>query len=172
MAIDAGTFIVTWPASATTEAGNAIAGNVTSTGVKGSYCAAQPVDVYEIGAVIGTATAATTYVFTAAVDEKIGGTLSSSSISPSNFATVTGPASTAITAGYTLKKFVKFRIPKGGTLVLNVTGAPASGTAMLYAVMAVAGAPQIGSQSGTGGLGLPLVSGVPTVTPNEILSTT
>jgi len=167
MAIDAGTFIVTWPASATTEAGNAIAGNVTSTGVKGSYCAAQPTDVYEIGAVIGTATAATTYVFTAAVDEKIGGTLSSSG---ENFATITGPASTVIANGTTLKKSVRFRIPKGGTLVLNVTGAPASGTAMLYAVMAVAGGPVIGTQAGAGGIGSTLSGGVPVI--NEILSST
>ena len=45
MALDAGTFIMTWPASATTEAGGAIAANVTPAGVKASYCAPQPTDV-------------------------------------------------------------------------------------------------------------------------------
>lgn len=166
MAIDAGTVIWSSPAAGvgTTEASAAIAGNVTSNGVKASFVAAQPMDVYEVGAVIGTVTAATTYAFTVAVDEKIGGTLSTTG---SNFATVTGPAGAAITAGFTLKKFVKMRVPKGGCLVFTVTSAPASGTAMLYAIVAPTGAPTLGAQAAAGGLG----TASPPVT-NEILSTT
>src|SRR5215813_12028020 len=141
MAVDAGYTIWSSPAAGvgTTDASAAIAGNVTSTGAKASFLAAQPMDVYEVGAIIGTATAATTYNFTVAVDEKIGGTLASSG---SNFVTVTGPAATAIPAGSTLKKFVKMRVPKGGCLVFTVLAtAPASGTAQLYALCAPAGAP-------------------------------
>jgi hypothetical protein len=167
MAIDAGTIVWSSPAAGvgTTEASAAIAGNVTSTGVKASFVAAQPMDVYEVGAVIGTATAATTYNFTVAVDEKIGGTLASSG---SNFATVTGPAATIIPGGSTLKKFVKMRVPKGGVLVFTVLAtAPASGTAMFYAIVSPAGAPVLGIQAAAGGLGV----GSPPVI-NEIISTT
>jgi hypothetical protein len=165
MALDAGTFVWSVPVQGqATEAATAIAGNVTTTGVKAAFVASQPTDVYEVGAVIGTATAATTYTFTVAVDEKIGGTLSTTG---SNFATVTGPAGAAITGGFTLKKAVKMRVPKGGCLVFNVTSAPASGTAQLYAICAVAGAPAIGAQAAAGGLG----TASPPV-PNEILSTT
>jgi hypothetical protein len=100
MALDAGTVLWTVPLNGqTTEAGLAIAGNVTTTGVKAAFIAQQPMDIYEVGAIIGTATAATTYVFTVAVDEKIGGTLAATG---SNFATVTGPAGAAIAAGTTL----------------------------------------------------------------------
>jgi hypothetical protein len=59
------------------------------------------------------------------------------------------------------------RVPKGGCLVFNVTGAPASGTAQLYAIGAVTGAPVIGAQALAGGLGV----GTPPV-PNEVISTT
>lgn len=168
MAGDAGTVLWTVPLNGqTTEAGLAIAGNVTTTGVKACFIAQQPTDIYEVGAIIGTATAATTYTFTVAVDEKIGGTLSSVSVAPSNFVTVTGPASTIIPAGSTLKKSVKLRVPKGGCLVFNVTSAPASGTAQLYAIGAVAGGPVIGAQAAAGGLS----TATPPVT-NEIISTT
>src|SRR5262249_62077892 len=108
---------------------------------RGALRAAQQRAVYEVGPIIGRATAATTYNFTGAVDEKIGGTLASSG---SNFVTVTGPAATAIPAGSTLKKFVKMRVPKGGCLVFTLLAtAPASGTAQLYALCAPAGAPAI-----------------------------
>ena len=171
MALDAGYTIWCSPAAGvgTTDASAAIAGNVTSTGAKASFLAAQPMDVYEVGAVIGTATAATTYNFEVAIEEKIGGTFSTATtISPTNYALVTGPAATAIPAGTTLKKFVNMRVPKGGVLRFNVLAtAPASGTAMLYAIVAPAGAPQIGVQAGSGGLG----TQSPSVT-NEILSST
>jgi len=164
MAGDAGAIYWTVPTQGqSTEAGSAIAGNVTSTGVKAAFLAMQPTDIYEVGAVIGgTATAATTYTFTVAVDEKVGGTLASSG---ENFATVTGPASTIIAAGVTLKKSVRMRVPKGGCLVFNVTSAPASGTAMLYALGSPAGQPLIGVQALAGGIGA-------STTVNEILSTT
>jgi hypothetical protein len=48
-------------------------------------------------------------------------------------ATVTGPASTAIAAGATLKKAIKIHLDRGQVLRFSVTGAPASGTAQLYA---------------------------------------
>ena len=165
MAIDSGTVYWTSPVlPQATEAGCAVAGNVTPAGVKAAFVAIQPTDIYEVGAVIGTVTAATTYSFSVAVDEKIGGTLSTTG---SNFVTVTGPAGAAITAGFTLKKSVKMRVPKGGCLVFTVIGAPASGTAMLYAIGAVAGGSALGAQAAAGGLGTaspPLI--------NEILSTT
>ena len=170
MALDAGYTIWCSPAAGvgTTDASAAIAGNVTSTGAKASFLAAQPMDVYEVGAVIGTATAATTYNFEVAVEEKIAGTFSTTSISPTNYALVTGPAGASIPAGTTLKKSVNMRVPKGGCLRFNVLAtAPASGTAMLYAIVAPAGAPVIGIQAGSGGLG----SQSPPAT-NEILSTT
>jgi len=170
MALDAGYTIWCSPAAGvgTTDASAAIAGNVTSTGAKASFLAAQPMDVYEVGAVIGTATAATTYNFEVAVEEKIAGTFSTTSISPTNYALVTGPAGASIPAGTTLKKSVNMRVPKGGCLRFNVLAtAPASGTAMLYAIVAPAGGPVIGVQAGSGGLG----TQSPSVT-NEILSST
>ena len=167
MALDAGYSFWSFPPQGqATEVASAIATNVTTAGVRCAFLATQPTDVYEVGAIIGaTATAATTYVFTVAVDEKVGGTLATA---PStNFATVTGPASTIIPAGYTLKKSVKMRVPKGGCLVFNVTGNPASGTACLYAIVAPAGAPLQGAQAAAGGLG---TASPPVI--NEILSTT
>jgi len=152
MAIDAGTFIWTAPPSgAATEAASV---TTVSAGDKGFLLAAQPIDVYEVGAMIGVVTAATTFVFTVATNTAFGGGYTTQ-------ATVTGPASAAIAAGTTLKKFVKIRIPKGGFMRFSVTGAPASGSAQYYAICSVAGAPVIG-----------LTGGVAGGTVNEILSTT
>jgi hypothetical protein len=155
MAIDAGTFVWSVPLNGqATDAALAIAGNVTTATDKAFFLAEQPIDVYEVGAIIGTVTAATTYVFTVATAPAIGGAYTVQ-------ATVTGPAGAAIPAGSTLKKFVKIRVPKGGVLRFTVTGAPASGTAQLYAICAVAGAPVLGVTGGVAGGAV-----------NEVISTT
>lgn len=127
MAMDAGTFYWSTPANGqATDAGNAVAGNVTSTGDKAFFVAPEGVDIVEVGALIGTATAATTYVFTVATAPRIAGAYTVQ-------ATVTGPAATAIAAGGVLKKGVKIHLDRGQVLRFAVTGAPASGTAQLFA---------------------------------------
>jgi len=127
MAMDAGTIFWAFPANGqATDAANAVAGNVTATGDKVFFVAPQGVDIVEVGALIGTATAATTYAFTVATAPKIGG-------SYTVVGTVTGPASTAIAAGAALKKNTKIHLDRGGVLRFSVTGAPASGTAQFYA---------------------------------------
>src|SRR5262249_59954092 len=74
MAMDAGTYTWAFPANGqATDAANAVAGNVTTTGDKAFFVASEGVDVVEVGALIGTATAATAYVFTAATAPAIGG---------------------------------------------------------------------------------------------------
>src|SRR5215468_12556262 len=98
MAIDAGVVKWQFPTNGqATDAANAVAGNVTTTGDKAFFLADANYDVYEVGALIGTATAATTYTFTVATAPLIGGSYTVQ-------ATVTGPAGTAIAAGGALKK--------------------------------------------------------------------
>jgi hypothetical protein len=133
MSMDAGTVFLSVPANGqATEAANAIAGNVTTTGDKAFFVAPVGLDVVEVGAVIGTATAATTYIFTVATAPKMGGAYTVQ-------ATVTGPATTIIAAGTKLKKNTKIHLDAGNVLRFSVTGAPASGTAQLYAMAYPAG---------------------------------
>jgi hypothetical protein len=161
MAIDAGQLLFQFPsAGQATEVASQVVTNVTTTGDKVFFLATQPIDVYEVGAVIGTLTAATTYVFSVAANSVIGGAYPT--IGQANFVTVTGPAGAAIAAGTTLKKSqMKIRVPKGGYLRFNVSGAPASGTACFYAIAVPAGAPFVGT---TGGIATGAI--------NEIQSTT
>ena len=126
MAMDAGTYTWAFPANGqATDAANAVAGNVTTTGDKAFFVATEGVDVVEVGALIGTATAATAYIFTAATAPAIGGSYTVA-------ATVTGPTA-AIAAGACLRRTTKIHLDKGQVLRFSVTGAPASGTAQLYA---------------------------------------
>src|SRR5262245_56998064 len=126
MSMDAGTYTWAFPANGqATDAANAVAGNVTTTGDKAFFVATEGVDVVEVGAVVGTATAATAYVFTVATAPAIGGSYTVA-------ATVTGPAA-AIAAGAALKKNVKIHLNRGQVLRFSVTSAPASGTAQLFA---------------------------------------
>jgi len=127
MAMDAGSFYWTVPANGqATDAANAVAGNVTTTGDKAFFVAPEGVDVVEVGALIGTATAATTYVFTLATAPRIGGAYTV-------VGTVTGPAGASIPAGGVLKKAQKIHLDRGQVLRISVTGAPASGTAQFFA---------------------------------------
>jgi hypothetical protein len=124
--MDAGTYTWTSPANGqATDAANAVAGNVTTTGDKAFFVATEGVDVVEAGAVIGTVTAATSYAFTLATAPRIGGAYTVQ-------ATVTGPAA-AIAAGAALKKPVKIHLDRGQVLRFSVTSAPASGTAQFFA---------------------------------------
>src|SRR5262244_437243 len=92
MAMDAGTYTWAFPANGqATDAANAVAGNVTTTGDKAFFVASEGVDVVEVGALIGTA------------------------------------------AGACLRRTTKIHLDKGQVLRFSVTGAPASGTAQLYA---------------------------------------
>jgi len=135
MAIDAGLVKWTFPANGqSTDAANAVAGNVTTTGDKVFFLADANYNVFEVGALIGTATAATTYVFTVATAPLIGGSYTVAN-------TITGPASTAIAAGGALKRSVNIPLAKGACLRFSVTGNPASGTAQFYAILAPAGDP-------------------------------
>lgn len=124
MAMDAGT--IYWSAPANGQATDAANAGAVSAGDKAFFVATEGTDIVEIGALIGTATAATTFVFTAATAPRIGGAYTV-------VATVTGPAATAIAAGGVLKKGVKIHLDRGQVLRFAVTGAPASGTAQLYA---------------------------------------
>ena len=152
MAIDSGTLLLIGPPSG--QATEAASVTTVSAGDKAFFLAAQPMDVFEVGAMIGVVTAATTLVFTVATNTAFGGGYTVQ-------ATVTGPAGAAIAAGTTLKKSVKIRVPKGGFLRFTVTGAPASGSAQYYAIASVAGAPVLGTTGGVAGGAV-----------NEILSTT
>ena len=128
MAMDAGTYTWTFPANGqATDAANAVAGNVTTAADKAFFVATEGVDVVEVGANIGTATAATAYAFTVATAPNIGGAYTVQ-------ATVTGPAA-ALAAGSCLKKNVKIHLNRGQVLRFTVTSAPASGTAQLFAKM-------------------------------------
>src|SRR5215475_1745877 len=122
MAMDAGTNYFTFPVSGqATDAGNAVAGNVTTTGDKVFFVAPDGVDIVEVGALIGTATA-----------PAIGGSYTVQN-------TVTGPAA-ALATGTALRRNVKIHLEKGQVLRFSVTGAPASGTAQFYAKGYPAGA--------------------------------
>jgi len=140
--MDAGTNYFTFPVSGqATDAGNAVAGNVTTTGDKVFFVAPDGVDIVEVGALIGTATAATAYVFTVATAPAIGGSYTVQN-------TVTGPAA-ALATGTALRRNVKIHLEKGQVLRFSVTGAPASGTAQFYAKGYPAGARSIDVVSST-----------------------
>lgn len=142
MGMDAGTIFLSVPANGqATDAANAIAGNVTTAGDKAFFVAPMGMDVVEVGAIVGTATAATAYVFTVATAPRIAGAYTV-------VATVTGPAA-AIAAGARLKKNTKIHLDAGQVLRFSVTGAPASGTAQLYAVAYPAGTGQASDLTST-----------------------
>lgn len=133
MAMDAGLILLTFPATGqATDAGNGVAGNCTPTGDKAFYWAPTALDVAEVGALIGTATAADTYAFTVASAPATGGVFTV-------FATVTGPAATIIPAGTRLVKAVNKRIAAGDVLRFTVSDASSAGTAQFFAICYPAG---------------------------------
>jgi hypothetical protein len=141
--MDAGTYVWTFPSNgAATDAGNAVAGNVTTTGDKAFFTAQEGVDVVEVGALIGTATAATAFVFTVASADNIGGTYTVQN-------TVTGPAAAITSGGVLRSKSCKIHLNKGDVLRFSVTTAPASGTAQFYAKVYPSGSQTIDTVSTT-----------------------
>jgi len=130
MSMDAGTY--TWSVPANVQATDgALAGALTPAGDKGFFIATEGVDVVEVGALIGTVTAASALVFTAATAPAIAGSYSVQ-------ATVTGPAA-GLPAGGCLRKSTKIHLDKGQVLRLSITGAVATGTGQLYAKVYPAG---------------------------------
>ena len=138
MASDAGVGVWTFPSAGTaTDAGQCVVGNCTPGGVKANFLCDQNYNLFEVGAMIGTATAADTYVFTVSTAPLIGGVYVLRT-------TVTGPAAAAIPAGTCLKSQpLNVFMPKGTVLQFNVTDATAAGTAMFYAVVSPAGDPAV-----------------------------
>jgi hypothetical protein len=140
MAMDAGTYTWSIPSNeGTTDAGLAAA--LTTAGDKGFFLATEGVDVVELGCIVGTATAATALVFTAATAPAIGGTYTVQQ-------TVTGPAA-GLVAGACLRKITKIHLDKGQVLRLSITGAVASGTGELYAKVYPAGSRTVDAVSTT-----------------------
>jgi hypothetical protein len=140
MAMDAGTY--TWSApqnGQTTDA--ALAGALTPAGDKAFFIAQEGVDVIEVGCLVGTVTAASSLVFTAAKAPAIAGTYTV-------LATVTGPAA-GIPAGGCLKKSTKIHLDKGEVLRLSITTAAATGTGQLYAKLYPVGSRKLDLVSST-----------------------
>ena len=130
MAMDAGTYTWSTPANLqTTDA--ALGAALTPAGDKAFFLAQEGVDVVEVGVLVGTATSATSLVFTAATAPAIGGSYTVA-------ATVTGPAA-GVPAGGCLKRATKIHLDKGQVLRLSITTAAAAGTGQLYAKVYPAG---------------------------------
>jgi hypothetical protein len=141
MSMDAGTYTWTFPANGqATDAANAAA--LTPTGDKVTFVAQEGVDVVEVGVVIGTATAATSLVFTVASSDNLGGTYTVQN-------TVTGPASAIASGGVLRSKSCKIHLNKGDGLKFSVTTAVASGTGQFYAKCYPAGSQTLDTVSTT-----------------------
>lgn len=129
MASDAGLVVWQFPAlGQATDAGQAVAGNMTPGADKVFFVAAFNLTIFEVGVLIGTATGADTYIFTVSTAPNIGGAYTLRS-------TITGPTATAIAAGTALKSQpLDIEMRKGNVLRFTVTDAAAAGTGCFYAL--------------------------------------
>jgi hypothetical protein len=125
MSMEAGTYMWAFPANGqATDAAQTAA--LTPTGDKATFTALEGVDVVEVGVVIGTATAATSLVFTVASSDNLGGTYTVQT-------TVTGPAAIIPSGGVLRSKSMKIHLNKGDGLKFSVMTAVATGTGQFYA---------------------------------------
>jgi hypothetical protein len=136
MAADAGMILLTFPVNG--QATDGANGGAVTTGDKAFFWSPIPLDIAEVGALIGTATSADTYAFTVATAPASGGSFTV-------FATVTGPVATIIPSGTRLKKSIgNKRLNAGDVLRFTVSDAASAGTAQFYAICYPAGDPATG----------------------------
>jgi hypothetical protein len=129
------------------QATDAANGGATTAGDKAFFWITHPVDLVEVGALVGVATLADTFAFTVSRAPAPGGTFATLTNAAGQTAVVTGPVATIIPIGTRLKKDLgSIRLNAGDVLRFSVTDASATGAVQFYALCYPAGEPATGSE--------------------------